>query len=1516
MSVPETNYEEDFYESNSFEESENDLNAGNTFASTSAYPKIFHKENEGSIEIGGSGSILFDTNNPSISSALATPTAQPMSLGIEKYVYTGRETFCDIMCTTNTAKMYVVPPVRNPKIKDTIVTLPYSKKYSLSSIGKGETPWQKLKFEEARQKRNEMLKKERSLFLEQLSEDKRRIDEEDQQAADFQQTEEYKALIEIEESESQTSSSSRAFLFVKYGQMPTIEKSRKVDGISKDEERKMIKEVNEVHDELCALASKLGFKPIKGLTLEPRGKASKRKKQIENAASRRMQRWCRMIIAKRAARARCTEFRDMKRNNAARTICRMFRNAGQNNFKAKMVQGQRDAAATVIQCAGRKFIAVHRVRVLKRLALRKRLEKHAAIIIHRNAKIKLRYMEPRKQCALQVVGLVAENLVEEELVEKISVAQVDGMEDAFATLAVMGVVFKYLDEYVEETLYPEYEALIIEREMERLHQIEEERIALEIELVKRAEEEAARAVAEEEVRRKALAEEEARQVAIRSEKKAQEEARILAEKAEKARKIKEEIERKAAEALAAELAAKSFAEEQKELERQAWEQKKIERERQIREEMENKAAKPQISDPIIAKIDSPVQTKSDSPLKLAKSTAERIISAAVANVSPASTPISSPERSSAAPYSSAESPTLSMANTAVRHILENALGRMSPASVVTSPEREQSYSSPRSGSPVSSAIKAIEIASEMVQRYVSSAVKNLTPQPARRSPQRTVAEMTMSEVFETLLHVSGPQTQSPTVRKDETASMQSARFKDMLQDMREHVIHGDYDAAQQLLGELELYATDGTIEKPLWAEFKVVAGMHYRSLGQHAEAIGSFEEALAMQIELNGPQHCATAEARLGVASLLNMCGKYIQAETQQTDAISILKAAVVSHAQSEEGQNQVGKDPSVDEVRYRTLLGRGLLGLASLQSNRGCFLAAENSLVESASVIAGLKDELLTADHMFTEASQSIIKGGYTRAAALLNQVIKIRSEIWDTRDHPLVGSTLIKLGRLATIKGDYVQASTFIEEGSSILSKLAFNHPLVATACYAKGKLLQAIGQYSQARDVFFHCLQIRKEQLGEHHYGAVRAVIALADVTRDYGFPLEAESLMSEAKTIIDSVHQAASVIPDTISSEIGQNRLLIAWSHSSALFAEAVGNYPKAENLFEDACSHYSKLINELQISVHPDHETCKVGLARVYIALGKLKLSKSVLSTAGKNLVGALGAGHGAVADSFLALGAAVSASGKYKDAAALFEKAMSIKITLLGERHPALAPILLAIAENERLPGKFDSSLDCVERALSLQKRVFSENSSCVAMGSYVHAQILRDADQLESAVAIFKDVLAVLVTTLGQSSSHVGRCLADWAECARLLDKHDLAESSIKKSIRILESIFGLDHFVLAGPRRELALLLMDQNFNSEAVEILHSIVPVQTAVLGQKHPSTVYTKALIGLCVEDQDAVDDALDYFDTHGGFTETHPWIVELGGFSESVHHELRGGGSVSSTLSNGTYKSAASNDGDE
>jgi len=263
------------------------------------------------------------------SSAMTVPTKQPMTISSTCYVSSVRTTLCDIMCTVNASiPLHLVPPA--DKLKPLTAKFPYGKstQQTLKKKMKHTTLYQDMMMTENQHRVEKELRKDRETFFAQLRQEKMEVDARRNAAA-----------VKIQA------------LFRGFRK-----RRRPVEYIRRRKKRRVHSQ-NDMQDELCTLAAKLGLKPIDGLSLETRNKTSRRKERIMNAAAFILHRFFAMILQRGRARRRVEERREEIINFCARIITRAVRYVKVKKFVKKCENIKHEQMALKIQCRTRIFHA-------------------------------------------------------------------------------------------------------------------------------------------------------------------------------------------------------------------------------------------------------------------------------------------------------------------------------------------------------------------------------------------------------------------------------------------------------------------------------------------------------------------------------------------------------------------------------------------------------------------------------------------------------------------------------------------------------------------------------------------------------------------------------------------------------------------------------------------------------------------------------------------------------------------------------------------------------------------------------------------------------------------------------------------------------------------------------------------------------------------------------------------------------------------------------------------------------
>lgn len=255
------------------------------------------------------------------------PTPKAMDVTYPNYVSSQRTTLCDIMCTSNTPMPLLELPTPPEKMRPLLATLPYDK-VPLVGPMKASTKFQKYKVDGNRSRLVEELKKDHEEFLLKVQFEKESVGNKKKKAA------------------TKIQAAFRGF------------KSRpKKHSYIPNKKPKTAMTQNEIQDELCKMAVGLKLKPIPGLNLEWRAKASKRKVRIETAAAYRMQKFFRMISARNLAKVVVSTRRMEFLNQQARIITRAIVYMKTKNFAKRVDAMKRERSSIKIQAQVRKFQA-------------------------------------------------------------------------------------------------------------------------------------------------------------------------------------------------------------------------------------------------------------------------------------------------------------------------------------------------------------------------------------------------------------------------------------------------------------------------------------------------------------------------------------------------------------------------------------------------------------------------------------------------------------------------------------------------------------------------------------------------------------------------------------------------------------------------------------------------------------------------------------------------------------------------------------------------------------------------------------------------------------------------------------------------------------------------------------------------------------------------------------------------------------------------------------------------------
>jgi eukaryotic-like serine/threonine-protein kinase len=251
---------------------------------------------------------------------------------------------------------------------------------------------------------------------------------------------------------------------------------------------------------------------------------------------------------------------------------------------------------------------------------------------------------------------------------------------------------------------------------------------------------------------------------------------------------------------------------------------------------------------------------------------------------------------------------------------------------------------------------------------------------------------------------------------------------------------GDFPAAAThfLAAERHLEEAFGKAD-PIVADAQYHAGLALADGGQFAEARQAHERALAIRIELYGPEHLSAAQSYKALGGLIDTMGGTEEALEQFRRAQAIFeKTLPPDHQQQATALSSIAIQ--LDKLdRSSEALPVHLRGIAILeQKPKGNEIALSFLLTALGVCYEGLE--------RYQEALAA-----HRRAIALKEQVLG--------RDHPVLAYTLNPMATVAVKMGDLAQASSLCRRALAILEpRLGRDHPEVAGPLFSLAEIALA--------------------------------------------------------------------------------------------------------------------------------------------------------------------------------------------------------------------------------------------------------------------------------------------------------------------------------------------------------------------------------------------------------------------------------------------------------------------------
>lgn len=310
-----------------------------------------------------------------------------------------------------------------------------------------------------------------------------------------------------------------------------------------------------------------------------------------------------------------------------------------------------------------------------------------------------------------------------------------------------------------------------------------------------------------------------------------------------------------------------------------------------------------------------------------------------------------------------------------------------------------------------------------------------------------------------------------------------------------------------------------------------------------------------------------------------------------------------------------------------------------------------------------------------------------YEESRSAYEQALEIQIETLGPND-PAVGRTLNNLALLLHAMGELEEARTRFEQTVALKERIAPDSLDLAWTLDAYAYLLDTLGSYPKALELYERALAIRETELPPDHHHIAWTLNNLANLMRKIGDFSEASILYRRALGI-----QLESLGADHEDTAVTRGNL--------AELLHVMGDYEESLRLYERTLQVRIALHGEK----HPDVGTNLHSMATVLADMGRTDRAREYYTRARSVWIETLGKEDEHYARTLGGLGDLLAVEEKYAQAGKFYDEALTVLEGQLGADHPAVASQLHAKARVLRARGKLDDARASLTLALSIRRQ-------------------------------------------------------------------------------------------------------------------------------------------------------------------------------------------------------------------
>ena len=341
---------------------------------------------------------------------------------------------------------------------------------------------------------------------------------------------------------------------------------------------------------------------------------------------------------------------------------------------------------------------------------------------------------------------------------------------------------------------------------------------------------------------------------------------------------------------------------------------------------------------------------------------------------------------------------------------------------------------------------------------------------------------------------------------------------------------------------------------------------------------------------------------------------------------------------------------------------------------------------------------------------------GKFDQADSLLNSALAKRESLFG-HDSPQAAETLVDLGLLRDDQARLPEAEQFVREGLTIEKRhLAPNHPSIAKATTALGKVLEDRGSYNAA------------------------------------------------IRTLDESVRLQS---PNgAVTPELAGSLYELANSHFYT------GHYDTAESLNQQLLPMYRQLYGEQ----HPRVADVLVNLAAIRHDRGRYQEAEPLERQALEIVQGWYGKDSPATASDLTMLARTLVFENRFDEATTLLQRSLAIKERVYGSVHPSVASSLNELGNTAAKQGHYDVAEKYFSRMAEIYHSIYGDHHYLLGIAISNLAGAYAGKQEWARAEPLFRQAVSIFTET--QSADHINTGIARTKLGNTLLHQQRYAEA------------------------------------------------------------------------------------------------------------------------------------------